>query len=152
MERKEVSKENQVVINLVIMFIVIGFYALYVYNKHIVDNPVIIHDLKFWGKTFILMIPIVVVAMILLFIVYSIIYKIVTREDVSTKTDEMDKLIDLKALKISRWVYSIFFVAAMGSLALGKEPWIMVVILISSCFMSAIAESISRIYYYRNGI
>ena len=64
----------------------------------------------------------------------------------------MDKLIELKTLRISSWVYSLGFVLAMGSQAIGMQPWVLFVTLISSCFLGGVASGIAQIYYYKRGI
>jgi hypothetical protein len=55
-------------------------------------------------------------------------------------------------MRISHWVYSWSFVLAMGSQAIGMQPWVLLLILISSCFVGGVAQSIAKIYYYKKGI
>lgn len=152
MEGKMYRKETQVLITLISLILIPGIYALYVYNRFIIDNPDILNDFQFWGKRFIVLVPIMIVAMIIIHIIFAIINKIVTNEDIPTENDEMDKLIELKSLRISHWTYSVGFLLAMGSLAIGMQPWVMFVVLISSGFLGGVAESIAKIIYYRKGI
>ncbi|MEZ5146985.1 MAG: hypothetical protein R2759_07865 [Bacteroidales bacterium] len=93
-----------------------------------------------------------IVAQIVIHIIFAIINKIITRQDIPSKTDEMGQLIELKSLRISRWVQSVFFILAMAALAMNYEIWVMFVLLIASCFMSTIVESLAQIYYYRKGV
>lgn len=152
MEGKTYQKEMQVIVTLFGLLLITGIYSLYVYNKYITKNPEIINDFQFWGKAFLVLILVMIVSMIILMIVFAIVNKIVTNEDIPSLSDEMDKLIDLKAIRISRWVYSLCFILAMASQAIGMQPWVMFVILISSCFAGGIAEGIAKIYYYRKGV
>lgn len=145
-------KETQVLITLISLILVPGIYALYVYNKFIIDHPDILNDFQFWGKRFIVLVPVMIVAMIIIHIIFAIINKMVTNENIPTENDEMDKLIELKSLRISHWTYSVGFLLAMGALAIGMQPWVMFVVLISSGFLGGIAESIAKIIYYRKGI
>jgi hypothetical protein len=152
MEGKMYRKETQVLITLISLILIPGIYALYVYNKFIASNPDILNDFQFWGKRFIILVPVMIVAMIIIHIVFAIVNKIMTNEDIPTKTDEMDKLIELKALRISHWTYSFGFVLALASQAIGMQPWVLLAVLISSGFAGGISESIAKIFFYRKGI
>ena len=145
-------KETQVLITLISLILIPGIYTLYVYNKFIAGNLVILNDFQFWGKRFLVLVPVMIVAMIIIHIVFAIVNKIVTNEDIPTKTDEMDKLIELKALRISHWTYSLGFIMALASQAIGMQSWVLLTILISSCFIAGITESIAKIFFYRKGI
>jgi hypothetical protein len=152
MEQKMYRKETRILVTMISLILIPGIYALIVYNKYISGNPDILNDFTFWGKKFIVFIPVMVVTLIFIHIVFAIINKIVTNQDIPTITDEMDKLIELKSIKISRWVTSLGFLLAFGSQAIGMQPWIMFATLISSCFLGGVVESIVQIYFYRKGI
>jgi hypothetical protein len=129
-----------------------GLYALYVYHKYqgqILSSP---NDFKFWGKTFLIMIPVMIAVHIIGQIVFAIINKIITNEDIPAITDERDKLVELKAIRVSHWIFGLGFVLAMGSQAIGMQPWVMFVTLISSCFVSSILEEGTKIFLYRRGV
>ena len=145
-------KEKRVLVTIISLILIPALYSWYVYNKYLAVTPELLNDFTFWGKSFIKMIPIMIVSIILIHIVFAIINKIVTNEDMPTKTDEMDKLIELKTLRISSWVYSLGFVLAMASQAIGMQPWVLFVTLISSCFLGGVASGIAQIYYYKKGI
>ena len=145
------KKEKQILVSLISYILILGFYSLYVYNKYVTVNPDIINDFKFWGKAFLFMIPVIIVAEIVIHIVFAIINKIVTNEDMPTINDERDKLIELKTIKTSHWVFGFGFVLAMGSQAIGMQPWVMFITLLSSCFVSTILQGITKIYLYRKG-
>ncbi len=152
MEKNFFNKEKEVMTTITSLLLIFICYIWYVYQKKVINNPEIINDLQFWGKSFLLMIPIMIVALILIFIVFAIIHKIVTNEEINTLTDEMDKLIELKAIKRSRWINSLGFILAMASQAIGKQPWVMMAILISSAILSSMFEGIIKIYFYRKGV
>jgi hypothetical protein len=46
----------------------------------------------------------------------------VTNEDMPTTDDERDKLIELKSIRISHWIFTIGFMLAMGSQAIDMKP------------------------------
>lgn len=146
------QKEKQVLVSLVASLAVIIFYTLYVYNRYIESNPDIINDLKFWGRSFIVLIPVAIITQIVVHILFAIINKIVTNEDLSDKDDERDKLIELKSLRASYWVFITGFMSAMGAVALGMDLWVMFVTLIVSGFLSDLISSSVKIWYYRKGV
>jgi hypothetical protein len=152
MEGKIFLKEKQIIVTTFSLLLVLGLYTLYVYKKYVQINPELINNLQFWGKAFLIMVPVMIVSLIILHIIFAIINKIVTKEDLPTITDEMDKMIDLKAVKISRGIYSIGFILAFASQAMGKQIWVLPTILIASCFVSAFIEGVVKIYFYRKGI
>ena len=146
------QKEKQVLVSLIASLIIIVFYSLWVYSKYIESNPGIINDLKFWGRSFIVLIPVAIITQIVIHILFAIINKIVTGEDLSDKDDERDKLIELKSLRVSHCVFVVGFMSAMGAVALGMELWVMFVTLIFSGFLSDLISSTVKIWYYRKGV
>jgi hypothetical protein len=92
------------------------------------------------------------VSQIVIHIVFHIINKIVTNEDIITICDERDKLIDLKALRISHWIFTMGFLLSMIALAIGMPPYVMFLTLIASGFISGIVSEIAKIYFYRKGV
>jgi hypothetical protein len=146
------QKERQILVTIISTILIFAIYSLYVYNKYIAGNPEVINDFKFWGKTFVILIPVSIVAQIIIHIVFAIINKIVTNEDVPTINDERDKLIELKSIRISHWIFTLGFLLAMGSQAIDMKPWIMFFVLIFSGFVSGIVSEAVKIYYYRKGV
>lgn len=146
------QKEKMIIVSMISSILIIGFYALYVYHKYISGNPEVIHDFSFWGKAFLYFIPVAIVAQIIIHIVFAIVNKIATNEDISSISDEMDRLIELKSIRISHWTFIFGFILAMGSLAIGMPAYMMLLILISSGFIAGLASDISKIYFYRKGV
>ncbi len=145
------NKEKQVLVTTISLILIFLCYSLYVYNTYVVINFNIINDFKFWGKTFLVLIPVTIVAQIVIHIIFAIINKIVTNEDLESKSDERDKLIELKALRISHWVFTAGFMLSMVSLVLDMPAYAMFIILIASGFLSGLASGIAKIYFYRKG-
>lgn len=146
------QKEKQVLASLLATILIITFYSLYVYNRYIENDPEILNNFRFWGKTFLVLIPVSIIVQIVIHILFAIVNKIITNEDPSDKEDERDKLIELKSVRVSHWVFTTGFMLAMGSLALGLEPWAMFVILIASGFVAEVVSGSVKIYYYRKGV
>jgi hypothetical protein len=145
-------KEKRILVSLIGSVLVFLFYALYVYNKHIAGSPEIINDFQFWGKAFLFMIPVAIVAQIIIHIILAIFAKITTNEDLDTIDDERDKLIELKSIKISHYIFLAGFMTAMIWLAIGAQPGLMFILLFSSGFIASIIGEIAKLYYYRKGV
>jgi hypothetical protein len=144
-------QEKRALVFLISNILIIGLYSLYVfhrYNDTILSTP---NDFRFWGKTVLILIPVSIVACIIIFIVFSIINKIVTNEDVPLITDERDKLIELKATRISHWIFILGFFLSMGSQVIGMQPYVLFITLVASGFVAACASEITKIYLYRKG-
>lgn len=144
-------REKEIIITLISMTLIMVLYSLYVYNKYIAVNPEVINDFRFWGKAFLILIPVTIVTIIIIYIIFFIINKIVTNEDLPQVTDERDRMIELKGIRISHWVFVVGFMLAMASQAFGLKPWVLFVVLFGSGFVSTLAEGIAKICYYRKG-
>jgi hypothetical protein len=145
------NKEKQILVTIISLILIFVCYSLYVYNKYIAVNFDIVNDFKFWGKTFLILIPVTIVAQIVIHIIFAIINKIMTNEDMETKTDERDKLIDLKAIRISHWVFTGGFLLSMVTLVAGMPAYAMFITLIASGFVSGIVSELAKFYFYRKG-
>jgi hypothetical protein len=145
-------KEKRIFISLVSSVLIMGFYAWYVYSRYIAGNLEILNDFRFWGKSFLILIPVAIGTQIIIQIVFAIYIHVTSKEEIDPIEDERDKLIELKAIKISHYIFIVGFMLAMGSLALGWRPWMMFVILISSGFIASAVNEIARLYFYRKGV
>ncbi len=145
------NKEKQILVTIITLILIFGGYAFYVYQKYIEPDFTIVNNFQFWGKAFLILIPVTIVSQIIIHIVFAIITKIVTNEDLPTKTDERDKLIELKSIRISHWIFTAGFLLSMVTLVLNMQPYVMFITLIASGFISGIVSEIVKLYYYRKG-
>lgn len=145
-------KEKRILVSLIATVVIFTVYAWYVYNRYVAGNIEIVNDFHFWGRSFLILIPVSIVTQIVIHLVFAISHKITTGEDPDPMDDERDKLIELKAIKISHYLFITGFALAMGSLTLRMQPWVMFVLLISSGFVATIVNEIVRLYYYRKGV
>ncbi len=145
-------KERRILVSLIGSVLILSIYSMVVYYKYIAGNTEVLNDLRFLGKSFLILIPVAIVIQIIIQIVFAIVTKIASDEDIDPIEDERDKLIELKAIKISHYIFLIGFMLAMGCLALGMKPWVMIVVLISSGFVASVVNEILRLYYYRKGV
>lgn len=145
------QKEKQILASIIGSVLTLGAYSLYMYHKHIAANPAVIDDFKFWGKAFLILIPVGIAVQIVIHIIFAIVNKIATGEDIPTVDDERDKLIELKSIRISHWLFTLGFFLAMGSQALGMRPWVMFAVLLGSGFLASVIAEAARIGFYRRG-
>ena len=143
--------EKQSIVSIIGSVLVIGFYSLYVYRHYIQADMGLLNDFQFWGKSFLYLIPVAIVVQIVIQILFAIANRIITQEDISDITDERDKLIELKSIRISHWIFTAGFMLAMGSLAMGMKPYVMFLTLISSGFVASLASEVAKIIWYRRG-
>lgn len=146
------NKEKQILVTIITLILILAGYSLYVYQKYIEPDVSIINNFQFWGKTFLILIPVTIVSQIVIHIVFAIINKIVTNEDMPTLNDERDKLIELKSIRISHWIFTIGFLLSMVTLVLEMPPYVMFITLIASGFISGIVSEIAKLYFYRRGV
>ena len=143
--------EKHSIVSIIGSVLVIGFYSLYVYRNYIQADMELLNDFQFWGKSFLYLIPVAIVVQIVIQILFAIANRIITQEDIPDITDERDKLIELKCIWISHWLFILGFMLAMGSLAMGMKPYVMFITLISSGFLASLASEVAKIIYYRMG-
>lgn len=144
--------EKRAFVSLFAMILILTGYFLYV-NSHFDDaSQLYRNDFQFWGKAFLILIPLMIVAQIIVHIIFIIINKIVTNEDAPALSDERDKLIELKATRLSHWVFIIGFLLAMVTQAAGKEPYMMFIIMVVASFVSPCVSEIAKIFFYRRGV
>ncbi len=143
--------EKQSIVSIIGSVLVIGFYSLYVYRHYIQADMGLLNDFQFWGKSFLYLIPVAIVVQIVIQILFAIGNRIITQEDLPDITDERDKLIELKSIRISHWIFTAGFMLAMGSLAMGMKPYVMFLTLISSGFVASLASEVAKIIWYRRG-
>ncbi len=144
-------QEKQSIVSIIGSVLVIGFYSLYLYRNYIQADLELLNDFQFWGKSFLYLIPVAIVVQIVIHIIFAIADRIITQEDMPGFTDERDKLIELKSIRISHWIFIFGFMLAMGSLAMGMKPYVMFLTLISSGFIASLASEVAKIIYYRKG-
>lgn len=145
-------KEKRILVSLLTSVILFVWYAVYVYNNYILPKPVLLDDFHFWGRTFMIFVPIGIVSQIIIHIVFAIIIKVVYKENPDEAADERDKLIQLKAIRWGHYLLITGFFVSMTTVALGMQLRYLFLILITSGFVSSIVEEVASLYYYRKGM
>ena len=107
---------------------------------------------QFWGKLFLLLIPISIVVRIVAIILLNISYRIRTREEEPNFADELDKLIELRANRNGYFMFVVGFLAAMAALALGYNSMLLFPIFLVTGMLSEVVSTISSQVMYRRGV
>jgi hypothetical protein len=162
-------QEKRTIVSTLTGLAILAAYGIYASNQHR-TGAIAPTDLKSWAVMILIFIGIGVVASIIIQIVYHILLSIsvaIQRKIENESTDdaqiersiqaqmvedEMDKLIELKSMRIGFILAGAGFVAAFISLALGYPPVVMINILFISFLCSGLLEGIAQLYYYRRGI
>jgi hypothetical protein len=144
-------QEKKIYVNLISTIVIFGFYCLYVFQKY-QDSIDSTDSFKFWGAVILILIPVSIVAKIIISIVFNIINTITTNEKEPSFSDELDKLIELKALRYSHSVFVAGFLLALVLLVIDKPPSAMFITLIFSGFLSEVVGGITQLYLYRKGV
>lgn len=145
-------QEKQILVSLFNTLIILVAYSYYLHSKYAAFTDQMLNDLQFLGKAFLMLIPITIVVQVVFLIIFHIVVRIISSEKIPEITDERDKLIELKSIRISHWVFISGFFIAMGSQALGMKPFVMFLALIISGFLAGIVSDIAKFIYYRKGV
>jgi len=162
-------QEKRTIVSIITGLLILGAYCIYAYGKA-QTGMVTVGDMKFWAVTMLIFIGVGIVVNIVIQIVFHILLSIsvaviekvndINSDDKAIEksieqemvTDEMDKLIELKSMRIGFIVAGIGFIAALVSLILNYSPVLMINILFVSFSLGSIIEGFTTLYYYRNGI
>ena len=145
-------QENRAIVSLIGTVLITVLYSVYMLQRYPVGDAYSPEIFRFWGTFFVILIPVSIVARIIIYILFSIINAIATREEEMPITDERDKLIELKSNRNSGYVFIIGFVLAMTSLAVEQPPTVMFIILMVSGVVSEIVSEVSQFVFYRRGV
>lgn len=147
--------------------LVLAAYCIYAFGPASAGME---NDLKFWAGTMLVFIGIGIAAAIIIQIVFHILLSIsiavkekirdVNSDDKDIEKniqaemveDEMDKLIELKAMRVGFAIFGFGFVGGLIALVLGASPVVMLNIFFISCSAGSLLEGATELWFYRNGI
>jgi len=145
------SQERQTIVSLLTTLLLAAIFFVYVLPRYPAGNPYSAAVFHFWGVAVVILIAVSIVANIAMSIVFSIVYSMATHEKAASFTDERDKFIELRALRIALYVFTCGFFLAMGSLVIDLPPSVMFIVLMGSGFVAVMVGYISQLYLYRKG-
>lgn len=162
-------QERRTIVSIISGVLVLAAYCIYAFG-HSQSGAVDASDLKFWAGTILIFIGIGIVSAIVIQIVFHILTSIAIAvrnkirdeqcddRDIEKSIhaemveDEMDKLIELKSMRVGFVIAGIGFVTALVSLVLGYSAAVMLNILFLSFSGGAILEGVTQLYFYRRGV
>ena len=160
-------QEKRTIISVVSGVLLLAAYSIYAFGKAGMAN---LDNLAFWAKTMLIFIGIGIVATIITQIVFHIALSVgmAIKQKLNDETcddkeiersieremveDEMGKLIELKASKISNAAAGVGFLGGLVALALGGSAVVMLNILFFSCGIGGLIEGLVQVRYYRKGV
>lgn len=143
--------ERRAFVSILTTLVVTGIYAAYMapqYPQADAYSPEIFH---FWGRFFLILIPVSIAARVIIQILFVILNTIATREEISDRGDERTRLIELKSTRNGMWIFVLGFFLAMSALVAELQPSIMFVVLIGSGLLASLVSDVSEFYFYRRG-
>ena len=146
-------QEKNIAASFVIFTLILGFYAVKVFQLIQNENFNLTNMVRLWGIVIILGIVVTIIGTILTHIGSGIIEAIKTQKEpvIEDIQDERDRLIDLRGTKVTYVVYSLGVFLSMLTFALGQPPLAMFSLLIFFGLVAQIVGDISRLVLYRRG-
>jgi hypothetical protein len=139
-------------VSLISTVFIFGGYCSYVFLNNRDEIWHSTASLSFWAAVVLILIPVSIAAKIVVTILFIIIYRAVTKEQEPSFADELDKLIELKASRISYFVFVAGFLLGMCGLALEWPLSLAFVMMICFGFLAEMADGATQLYLYRKGI
>lgn len=144
-------QEKRSILNMISSVLISGIYFWYVFQGDPTAGMSSEELLYFWGKSILILIPVTIVAKIVIAIFFAIGNTVATREKIPN-ADERDKLIELKSLQNSRYMFALGFILAMVSLTMNMSVNVMFIVIVLAGVASEIIENASQLYFYRKGV
>ena len=145
-------REKANIVNIISSLLITGVYAWIIYQKQMAGTIDLTDDFQKWGIVFLIFAGVSIVARIVIYIIFSIINVIVTREEKIPAEDERDKLIKLKATRNSHYSFSVGFFTAIAALSVGLPSYWLFILFVISGVISELIDNGSQMYYYRKGV
>jgi hypothetical protein len=145
-------QEKKSIVSMFSSAIIFGAYCWYVflrYQDELFGSEV---NYRFWGAVILILIPVSIAAKIVVSIVFIMLNRMATKEIEPSFEDELDKLIESKATRVSHYVFVFGFILAMGALVLEQPISVMFVILFFAGYLSEATGLGTQLYLYRRGV
>ncbi|MEX2444004.1 MAG: hypothetical protein WD492_10385 [Alkalispirochaeta sp.] len=134
--------------------IFIVFFLLALPRFHALD-PAVLSDgtavLRWGAGAMLVFIASSIVIRILLMILFSIFYRIISGEEPPEIEDERDRQIELKVNHVAQTLFILGFVGALVAVRIGASPVGMLLVMAISGVISEVVGESTRIVLYRRG-
>jgi len=144
-------QEKKSLLHLMSGILIPGVYFWIILSGNPLEGLTTDELLYFWARSILILIPITIVIHIIGAIVFGIGNAIITREK-PPAADERDKLIELKSMRNARYMFGAGCVFGLIALTMGMSVNVWFALFIVFSALSQAIESISQLYFYRNGI
>jgi hypothetical protein len=145
-------REKENIVNIFSSLLITMGYAWIIYNKQMAGMIDLSDNLQKWGIVFLIFAGVSIVARIVIYIIFSIINAIATREEKIPAEDERDKLIKLKATRNSHYSFSAGFFMAIFALSIGMPSYWLFILFVISGVIAELIDNGTQMYYYRKGV
>lgn len=162
-------QEKRVCVTMIVGLLVLITYGVYAISGY-QNGTIAIDDLPAWAIMMLIFIGIgivvTIVSQIMFHVVYSIIIAIKEKANnpemsneelekiikLSVVTDEMDKLVELKSMRVGFIIAGIGFIAGLAFILFGYAAAVLLNIIFISFSVGSISEGLMQLYYYKRGI
>lgn len=144
-------QERRAIVNFISTILITALYSAYMLQRYPQADAYSPEVFRYWGLFFLILVPVSIVARIVIYIAFSIVNTLATREEEPEITDERDRLIELKATRNSIYVFAIGIMLAMAALVIDQPPALMFIVLICAGVGSEAVSDLSQFYFYRRG-
>jgi hypothetical protein len=162
-------QERRVGVTIFMGLLVLIAYGVYVSSQY-QKGSINMNDLPAWGTIMLVFIGIGIIATIITQILFHVIYSIIisikeksinpdlTNEDLekiikhNMVTDEMDKLVELKSMRVGFIVSGIGFILGLLFILNGYSAVILINIMFLSFSLGSILDGVTQLFYYKKGI
>lgn len=162
-------QERRTVVSLISVVAIMAAYCIYAFGRYRA-GLVAEGDLKFWASTILIFLGVGIAVAIVIQIIFHILMSIAIgvqmkmrdeqmddREieksiQIEMVDDEMDRLIELKAMRVGFTIAGIGFIAGLVALTLGYSAAVMLNILFLSFSGGTILDGATQLYFYRRGV
>ena len=145
------AQQKRPIVFMIIDIIIFSIYYLLIsgiYEQTVISTG----ELRFWGATLLILVPILIISRIVLYIIYSIINTAISKKkEEKFLIDEFGKIIKLKAKRNFGTTFIVGFLLAMGLLVGGASVHAMFHLLFFSIFGAFIVNNLSEFYYIKKG-
>ncbi|WP_268121842.1 hypothetical protein [Roseivirga pacifica] len=142
--------ENRNLVNMAAAILVPAVYFYSRLNNVALSSMESAELLKFWGKQMMIYILVAIGVRIAIEILYAIVYSAITKESVP-KTDERDKMIELKSKNVSQVIFIFGIIGGMGALALEMSVTMFFVSFLVGGVLAELVENTIQLVYYKRG-
>ncbi|MBD2868564.1 hypothetical protein [Paenibacillus arenilitoris] len=145
-------QEKKIFVSIISSLLIFTLYTFYAIQNAEEGSITSDTDFRFWGSFLLVLLPVSIVAKVIIHIVFVIINKMATNEDGPSFEDEFDKIIELKADRISLYVFFFGFILSMVPLVTDLPTYLTFLLLIFFGFLSDLLGRIAQFYFYRKGV